>query len=72
MAKKKRVTPTASCDQPECINDAAFGFRQTDNVSGFTTGGTVLLSSKNWCEEHDSLMRPQFAFKRGTYVDFRL
>jgi hypothetical protein len=69
MAKKKALMlPKAMCDVPNCTQDAAYGFRETIDVSSSTISDFIMGDVPNWCKAHDTEMRMLYANKVGKFV----
>lgn len=59
------------CNFPKCKGKAIGGFKETQNVSGLTTTGTITISETYWCDIHESSLKPIFSGKAGEWVSFR-
>jgi len=67
--RNKLVLPIAKCHVKRCHEEAAYGFRETIDVS-IDEPEFIMGVRPNWCHRHDASQRPLYATKDGVYVEF--
>lgn len=56
------------CHVQGCMKRATYGFRETQEVGTSGISEFIMISSLNWCLDHDAEMRTRYAGKTGNFV----